>query len=225
MIPFDLAEPTSLAAAIKLLEPGRPDDPPDRRRHRADADDEGRRVQSGKAHQPAQDREQVFEHQRRRRRASHRRDDDAWHAGALRRRAKACPCHHPHPADAVERARAQCRDRRRRAGPRRSAHGPAAGADGARRDADGHRPEGRAQARGRGPVRRLLRNRAGEERIDRRGPCSVAGHRRRPPTSKSPPARPTTGRRSASPPSSKPTAMRSSRRASSPAPRPTRRRG
>ena len=225
MIPFDLAEPTSLAAAIKLLEPGRPERAPDRRRHRTDADDEGRRVQSGEARQPAQDREQVFGHQRRRRRASHRRDDDARHARALGRRAKARAGHHPHLADAVERARAQCRDRRRRARPRRSAHGPAAGADGARRDADGDRPQGRAQARGRGPVRRLLRDRAGEERADRRGPRAVAGHRRRPPTSRSPPARPTTGRRSASPPSSKPTATRSSRRASSPAPRPTRRPG
>ena len=42
---------------------------------------------------------------------------------------------HPDHADAVERARAQRRDRRRRAGAWRSAHGPAAGADGARRDA------------------------------------------------------------------------------------------
>ena len=96
-------------------------------------------------------------------------------ARTLRRRQKAHAGHHPHLADAVERARPQRRDGRRRAGPRRSAHGPAAGADGARRDAHGDRAQGRAQARGRGPVRRLLRDRAGEERADRRGSRALAG--------------------------------------------------
>ncbi len=43
-------------------------------------------------------------------------------------------------------------------------------------------PEGRAQARGRGAVHRLLRDRAGEERADRRGPRARRRARRRPPT-------------------------------------------
>ena len=63
---------------------------------------------------------------------------------------------------------------------------------------DGDRTERRAQARGRGSVLRLLRDRAGEERADRRGSRPVAGRASAPPTSRSPPARPTTGRRSAS---------------------------
>ena len=44
------------------------------------------------------------------------------------------------------------------------------------------RSEGRAQARGRGAVLRLLRDRAGEERTDRRGLVSRRRARRRPPT-------------------------------------------
>ncbi len=60
----DLARGSDQAARSR-----RSDDPSDRRRHRADADDEGRRVPAGEARQPAQDREQVFEHRGRRRRA------------------------------------------------------------------------------------------------------------------------------------------------------------
>ena len=200
MIPFDLAEPTSLAAAIKLLNP----------------DDPTIRPIAGGTALMLMMKAGVFNPEKlvslrkiESKYSSISAGADGLRIGAMTTLValehsadvqKARAGHHPHAADAVERARAQCRDRRRRARPRRSAHGPAAGADGARRDAHGDRAQGRAQARGRGPVRRLLRDRAGEERADRRGPRSVAGRARKPPTSRSPPARPTTGRRSASPP-------------------------
>ena len=176
MIPFDLAEPTSLAAAIKLLDP---DDPTIRPiaggtalmlMMKAGVFNPEKLISLRKIESKYSSISAGADG------LAHRRDDDA--VGTLERSAdvqKARAGHHPHLADAVERARPQCRDRRRRAGPRRSAHGSAAGADGARRDAHRDRPEGRAQARGRGPVLRLLRDRAGEERTDRRGPRSLAG--------------------------------------------------
>ena len=136
MIPFELAEPTSLAAAITLLDP---DDPTIR--PIAGGTALMLMMKAGVFHptkldQSAQDREQVFEHQRRAERASHRRDDDASGARTVGRSPKACAGHHSYPADAVERARTQRRDHRRRARPCRSSYGPAAGADRARRDAD-----------------------------------------------------------------------------------------
>ena len=42
MIPFELVEPASLGEAIALLDPDDADGAADRRRHRVDADDEGR---------------------------------------------------------------------------------------------------------------------------------------------------------------------------------------
>ena len=161
MIPFELAEPTSLAEAIALLDP----------------DDAAVRPIAGGTALMLMMKAGVFRptswsacaRSRANTRASapardgltHRRDDAALGARALRRGAQARAGDHAHAADALERARAQRRDGRRRAGAWRSAHGPAAGADRARRDASRRRAQGRAQARGRGPVRRLLRDRAG----------------------------------------------------------------
>ena len=84
-----------------------------------------------------------------------------------------------HHEAAVECARAQCGDRRRRAGAWRSAHGPAAGADRARRGDRDRGPDGRAQLGGRGPAHRLLRNRARQERADHRIAHSGAGRNAR----------------------------------------------
>ena len=44
MMPFELAEPRTLPAAIDLLDAEDPEDPAHLRGHRADADDEGRGV-------------------------------------------------------------------------------------------------------------------------------------------------------------------------------------
>ena len=54
MTPFELLEPGSLAEAIKLLDPEDFGYPPDCRRHRADADDEGGGVPAAVPRQPAQ---------------------------------------------------------------------------------------------------------------------------------------------------------------------------
>ena len=139
MIPFDLAEPTSLAAAIKLLDP----------------DDPTIRPIAGGTALMLMMKAGVFNPEKL---VSLRKIESKYSSisagadglrigamttlGALERSAdvqKHAPLITRTLADAVERARAQCRDRRRRAGPRRSAHGPAAGADGARRDAHGDR--------------------------------------------------------------------------------------
>ena len=49
MTPFELLEPGSLKEAIALIDPDDPDGAADRRRHRTDADDEGRRVSAAGA--------------------------------------------------------------------------------------------------------------------------------------------------------------------------------
>ena len=62
MIPFDLAEPTSLSAAIKLLNPDDPTIRPIAGGTALMLMMKAGVLQSGEAHQPAQDREQVFQH-------------------------------------------------------------------------------------------------------------------------------------------------------------------
>ena len=69
MIPFDLAEPTSLAAAVKLLDPDDATIRPIAGGTALMLMMKAGVFNPGEARQPAQDREQVFEHQRRRRRA------------------------------------------------------------------------------------------------------------------------------------------------------------
>ena len=53
MTPFELAEPKTLKEAVGAARRRRSDRAADRRRHRADADDEGRRVPADEARQPA----------------------------------------------------------------------------------------------------------------------------------------------------------------------------
>ena len=65
MTPFELLEPASLREAIALLDPDDFVGAADRRRHRADADDEGRRVPADAARQPAQARGRACAHRRR----------------------------------------------------------------------------------------------------------------------------------------------------------------
>ena len=175
MIPFELAEPTSLADAVKLLDPD---------------DATVRPIAGGTAlmlmmkagvFRPEKlvslrkIETQVFRHRRGRRRASHRRDDDAVGARTLRRRAQARAGHHPH---LLTLSNVRVRNVATVGGA--LAHGdphmdlpPVLMALGATHH--DHRAQGRAQARGRGSVLRLLRDRAGEERTDRRGARSGAG--------------------------------------------------
>ena len=106
----------------------------DRRRHRADADDEGRRVPAAPAGEPAQAGRWIHPHRRGAvRRTDHRRAGAARRARAFARGRAPCAGDRAHHEAAVQCARAQCGDRGRRAGAWRPAHGPAAGADRARR--------------------------------------------------------------------------------------------
>ena len=82
--------------------------------------------------------------------------------------AASAPGDRAHHAAAFQHPRAQCRDGRRRIGAWRSAYGPAARAHRARRQRHGRGSERPAHAGGRGFAHRLLRDRAGEERADRR---------------------------------------------------------
>ena len=114
MTPFDLAEPKTLREAVELLDP---DDPT------------VRPIAGGTAlmlmmkagvFRPARlvslrgSRRRIPRSSRRRRRPADRRDDDACRARALGGGARHAAGDHPHAADAVQRARAQRRDRRRR---------------------------------------------------------------------------------------------------------------
>ncbi len=85
-------------------------------------------------------------------------------------------------ADAVERARAQRRARRRRARAWRSAYGSAAGAERARRPRLHRRSEQKSRIAARTALRRLLRDRSGQERADHCGDGAGAGTAARPPT-------------------------------------------
>src|SRR3954463_8704352 len=100
--------------------------------HRAHVDDEGGRAATQAARQLAPPRPGPHRG-RAKRRAAHRRDGDAALARALAR-GEAMAGHRSYAAHALQRARAKCRHRRRRACPRRPAYGSAARALRARRD-------------------------------------------------------------------------------------------
>ena len=225
MIPFELAEPTSLAAAIKLLDP----------------DDETVRPIAGGTALMLMMKAGVF---RPAKLVSLRKIERQYTTitagadgltigamttlGTLERsagRPQACAAHHAHLPHALQCPRAQCRHRRRRHGARRSAHGSAAGADGARRLGHRRRARRRAQPCGRGFVFRLLRDRTGEERADHLGQGAGAGRQARGLYE----GDDRLGRRLAGARrcgrASRARATPSSRRASSPAPRPKRPRG
>ena len=147
MTPFELIEPASLKEAIASIDP---DDPTVRPIAGGTAlmlmmkagVFRPRRLVSLRKIERRLDR-----HQRRDgRRADHRRDDAAVGGGAFARSRAPRAGDRAHHEAAVERARAQCGDGRRRAGAWRPAHGPAAGADCARR-ARAHRRARRASAR------------------------------------------------------------------------------
>ncbi len=203
MTPFELARAEDLAGGRRPARRRRSDRAADRRRHRADADDEGRRVPADEARQLcASSSDQLT-------RIAVGADGEltvgAMTPLAVLERsdevAQARAGHHRDAAHAVQHPRAQCRDRRRRARACRSAHGPAAGADRARRRGGGVGPRGqdqRAHHSGRRSLRRLFRDRAGEGRADLRADVPGARQDRRAAYLKVTTARPTTGRRSAS---------------------------
>ena len=187
MTPFELLEPGSLREAIALLDPDDSDGAADRRRHRADADDEGRRVPADAARQPAQARP---EHARIAAgpdgELAHRRHGAAGRARTLARGARArAPVIPRTMRHALQHPRAQRRDHRRQARARRSAHGPAAGADRARRAASSVAgPSGERTIAVEELFAGYLRDRAGEERADRRSCTCPRRARRAPPISR-----------------------------------------
>ena len=84
---FELLEPTTLDEAVALLDPRGPGRARDRRRHRADADDEGAPLPAGASRQSPAVRTARCAESRRWRRPPHRCDDDAVRARALTARA------------------------------------------------------------------------------------------------------------------------------------------
>ena len=161
---------------------GRPDDPPGGGRHCADADDEGRRVCAESPRLPAQDRAGILPHRRnRRRRIADRRHGDAESARARRR----CRASFP----VLKRALRTLSNPRVRNVARVGgalAHGdphmdlpPVLTALGASITVSG--PNGTRELPLEAALRRLLRDRAGEERADHHSDGAGARrHARRP---------------------------------------------
>ena len=198
MTPFELRRAGLAQGGDRADRSGRSERAADRRRHRADADDEGRRVPAAPAGEPAQARRRHDAHRGGAvRRAHHRRAD----AAAALEHSPEVARHAPVIARTMKRL-SNVRVRNVATVGGALAHGdphmdlpPVLIALGASRAIAG--PDGERELAGRGPAHRLLRNGARQQRTDRRTAHSGARQRRARPIARSPPARPTTGRRSA----------------------------